>query len=205
MRLQNCILDIDRVAVPTSMLSSSPEQDWIDARNSELIPPSLFTLYCRADYLSFGSAPGFFADSQNILFSYFAMLLRSLKDLLIEAQELVAEFSKEQAQTYDIGKRVRGESWDAGASTRARRAFKYLMVSLSGTLDSLADLVALFFTGRIPRLRLGRAEFVRLEDWLQKPLVSSGLITTPYEHYLQALYDVLQPLALQRHFYRHAL
>ena|SRR2546428_810594 len=96
MRLQNCILDIDRVVAAPSLLSSAPEQDWLDARNSGSIPPSLFALYCRADYLSFGSAPKFLADSQSIIFSYFAMLLRSLKDLLIEAQGLAVKFLKDQ-------------------------------------------------------------------------------------------------------------
>jgi hypothetical protein len=193
--LQDCILDIDDV-VTAPLRVSSPDQSWADARNSGAIPPPLFALYCRADYLSFGSAPGFLADPQNILFSYFAMLLRSLKDLLGEAQELVVEFAKEQGQTYDPVKKARGESWDPTATRRARRAFKYLMVSLSGTLDSLADLVALFFTGRIPRLRLGRAQFSQLEAWLRRPLVSSGLIVTPHEHHLRVLHDALRPLVL---------
>ena len=88
MRLQDCILDVD-VVVTAPLRVSSPDQSWIDARDSGAIPSPLFALYCRADYLSFGSAPGFLADPQNILFSYFAMLLRSLRDLLSEAQELL--------------------------------------------------------------------------------------------------------------------
>ena len=195
MRLQNCTLDINLV-VTAPLRASSPEQSWTDARDARAVPSSLFALYCRADYLSFGSAPVFLADSENLLFSYFAMLLRSLKDLLVEAQELVAEFAREQGQTYDPGKKARGEQWDSTANMRARRTFKYLMVPLSRTLDSLADLVALFFTGRIPSLRFGRAQFSRIEIWLQGSFVSSGLVVTPYEHHLRALYDTLRPLVL---------
>ena len=193
MKLQDCILDITHVSM-APLKKTAPEKDWNDALQSGVIPSSLFSLYVHADYLSFGSAPRFLADSENILFSYFAMLVRGLKDLLIEAEELTAEFVHAEAQKYDPGKKSRGESWDTKADIQARRAFKYILVTSSGILDVLADLVALFFTGRIPRLRLGRAQFSYLDVWLEQPLASAGLIATPHEYYLSELHHQLQGL-----------
>ena len=193
MKLQDCILDITHVSM-APLKKTGPEEDWNDALQSGVIPKSLFILYVHADYLSFGSAPRFLADSENILFSYFAMLVRSLKNLLIEATELTTEFVQAEAQKYDPGKKSRGESWDPKADIQASRAFKYLLVTSSGILDVLADLVALFFTGHISHLRLGRAQFSRLEDWLKQPFASGSTIVTPSEYHLSELYHRLREL-----------
>lgn len=194
MKLQDCILDINQVSMPP-LKKTAPEKDWNDALQSGTIPNSLFRLYVRADYLSFGSAPRFLADSENILFSYFAMLVHSLKDLLIEAEELTVEFRHAEERTYNPGKESRGESWDPRAYIQARRAFKYLLVTSSGILDVLADLVAMFFTGRISSsLQLGRAQFSRLDGWLERPFASDSLIVTPYEHHLSELHRRLRGL-----------
>ena len=193
MKLQDCILDITHVARPP-LKKTTPEKDWNDALQSGAIPRALFGLYVHADYLSFGSAPRFLADSENILFSYFAMLIRSLKGLLIETEELTAEFLHAEERKYNPEKEARGESWDPKADIQARRAFKYLLVSASGVLDVLADLVALFFTRRIPRLQLGRAQFSYLDTWLEQPLTSAGLIATPHQHYLSELHHQLRGL-----------
>ena len=193
MKLQDCILDITHVSM-APLKKTAPEEDWNDALQSGAIPSSLFGLYVHADYLSFGSAPRFLADSENILFSYFAMLVRSLKDLLIEAEELTTEFVHAEERKYNPEKEARGESWDPKADIQARRTFKYFLVTSSGILDVLADLVALFFARCIPRLRLGRAQFSDLDDWLEQPFADANHIVTPYEHHLRELHCQLQGL-----------
>ena len=194
MKLQDCIILESTYALTAPLERTAPEKDWKDALQSGVIPRSLFGFYVHANYLSFGSAPKFLADSENILFSYFAMLMRGLKDLLIEAEELTAEFAHAEERKYNPEKKLRGEDWDPKAHIQARRAFKYLLVTASGILDVLADLVALFFTRRIPGLRLGRAQFSYLDAWLERPPASAGLIATPHQHYLSELYHQLQGL-----------
>ena len=194
MKLQDCIILDSTYVLMAPLEKTGPEKDWSDAFQSGTIPRSLFRLYVCANYLSFGSAPKFLADSENILFSYFAMLVRGLRDLLIEAEELTAEFSHAEERKYNPEKKLRGEDWDTKADIQARRAFKYLLVTASGILDVLADLVALFFTRRIPGLRLGRAQFSYLDAWLEEPLASAGLIATPHQYYLSELHHQLQGL-----------
>jgi hypothetical protein len=60
------------------------EANWIQARDASMIPASLFDLYLRANYLSFGSAASFLRDDESVLFSYFSMVVRSIKDSLAE-------------------------------------------------------------------------------------------------------------------------
>ncbi len=194
MRLENCILDIDR-AVSAPLQRREPEEDWLRARDSGAIPASLFALYARASYLSFGTAPPFLKDDDNALFSYFGMLLRSVMKSLTEADDERRLFVEARALVYDPAKRARGESWDPFADDRARRHFRHVVLSLQAALDGLADLSGLFLTGLVPDLRVGRAQFSRLEVWLSRPLPIAGLILSPQEHYLRELYDALRPLA----------
>jgi hypothetical protein len=193
MKLNNCLLD-GNVVITGPLQITAPREDWVEAHKDRAIPDGLYELYTRADYLSFGSAQGFLADQEHVLFGYFSMLLRSTKELCIEAREKVDEFEKAMAASYNPGKKLRGEKWDRTADKRARRAFKYLAVTLSGTLDALADVIALFFTSRIPRLRLGRAQFARVEEWLDEPLEIASLVVSPQEHYLGQIYHVLRPI-----------
>jgi hypothetical protein len=122
------------------------------------------------------------------------MLLRGLKDLCIEAKEEAYEFERGLIEGYNPMKKLRGEDWDRNADKRARRSLKHLTVTLSGTLDNLADLIALFFTSRLPKWRFGRAQFARVEEWLEKPLRVAPIIVTPQEHYLGELYNSLRPI-----------
>lgn len=193
MRLDNCVLDVD-VAVTAPLQWGAPEEDWVQAVNSQVVPHELFDLYSRAGYLSFGAAPTFLSDKENILFSYFSMILRCLKESLSDAGEQLRLFIEAQAQGYDPGKKIRGEPWDKTANQRARRHFRYFLISLQSALDAEADLVALFLPGLIANLRLGRAQFSRIEAWLDKPLPPGGIILSPQEHFLVKLYDAWQPL-----------
>jgi len=193
MRLENCALDIAGVTMAPPF-RNAPEDVWLRARDSGAIPGSLFDLYARAGYLSFGAAPLFMKDDENILFSYFGMLLRSVMNALVDADDEVRLFVEARAQVYDPGKRIRGEAWDPTAEDRARRHLRHLVLSLQAALDGFSDTSALFFTGLVPNLRLGRAQFSRLEAWLAHPLPVPGLILSPQEHILRQLYDALRPL-----------
>jgi len=193
MKLENCELNIDRV-VAAPMVRTEPEPDWVAARDGGLLPPACFTMYSRSSFLSFGAAPPFLADEKRFLFSYFAMVLRSVRDALVDADVELRAFSESQARVYDPGKRIRGEEWDPAAPERARRHFRLLLLSLQAGLDSTADLIALFLTGLIPGLRLGRAQFSRIESWLARALPPGRLIVTPQRDFLERLYATLSPL-----------
>jgi len=193
MRLENCELDIDWV-VTAPMVRTEPEPDWIAARDAGLLPPPGFAMYSRSSFFSFGAAPPFLTDEKRFLFSYFAMVLRSVRDALVDADLELQSFSDNQARVYDSGKRIRGEEWDPTATDRARKHFRLLLLSLQAGLDATADLTALFLTGLISGLRLGRAQFSRIESWLERPLPPGGLIVTPQRDSLERLYASLLPL-----------
>src|SRR5215475_4985114 len=114
MRLENCALDVAG-AVMAPPVRNVPEDNWVRARDSGAIPRSLFELYTRASYLSFGAAPSFLKDDDNILFSYFGMLLRSVMSALVEGDDELRLFMAAREQVYDPGKRMRGETWDPTA------------------------------------------------------------------------------------------
>jgi hypothetical protein len=193
MRLQDCCLEID-VVVSAPVQRMDPEEDWVQARDLGVIPAGLFDLYTRARYLSFGSAPPFLSDADNALFSYFGMVLRSVKESLVEADEHLGLFAEAQSQAYDPGKKALGKFWDAAADKKARREFRYLLVALQASLDALADLVALFMPALIPNLRVGRAQFSQIEVWLDRPLPAFGVVVSPQQYFLSQLHVVLRPL-----------
>jgi hypothetical protein len=195
MRLHDCILDIDRVARGPLEIKR-PKNDWVLARYDDAIPASLYELYTQADFLSFGCAPSFLADENNILFGYFSMLLRSIKELCLEAPEELTAFESAMGQSYDLGKKLRGEHWDRSADRRARRALKHFVVALAGTVDAVADLIALFFTCSIPNLQLGRAQFTRIETWLGKPLSRASMAESNQQRLLDELYEALRPIVV---------
>jgi hypothetical protein len=195
MLIQNCILD-GNIFFTAPLVRTEPEQEWLDALNSGAIPGPLFELYRRADFLSFGSAPSFLRDDKKILFSYFSMLVRSIMEALADAETQLKSFIETNKLVYDAGKKLRGESWDPTADARARKHFRDLLVACHSSMDSLADLTALFFTGRISRLTLGRSQFTRIEDWLKRPLPKFGLVLTPYDQPILEFYNALNPLVL---------
>ncbi len=195
MLLENCVLNVDLTTV-APLTRNQPEEAWVRARDAGAIPKSLYDLYCNADYLSFGGGPSYLRDGENVLFSYFTMILRSLLEALVDAHEQIPLFIEAQGCTYDLGKKTRGEPWDATADAKARRSFRDLLIALQSGLDSFADLVALVLTGLIPGLTLGRAQFARVETWLQHTLPPTGLVLTPFDFQLRRLHDALRPLVL---------
>lgn len=193
MNLENCELDIAGVAA-APMVRTEPAPEWVAARDRGVLPAAGFAMYSRSSFFSFGAAPPFLADERHFLFSYFAMVLTSLRDALVDADDELGALVESQALVYDPGKRMRGEDWDLAAPGRAQKHFRLFLLSLQASLDATADLIALFFTGLIPRLRLGRAQFSSVESWLGRTLPPSGLIVTPQRDSLERLYAGLSPL-----------
>jgi|SRR5580700_1463037 hypothetical protein len=125
----------------------APEDDWVSARDNGYIPASLYALYQRAQFLSFGAAPRFLSDPDNILFSYFGLVLRSVQQSLVEAHEAQRDFVAAQALVFDRMKQATDQPWERGADKRARKNFRDMLIALSTALDSLADVIAIFFLG----------------------------------------------------------
>lgn len=187
MKIENCFLDNDIVLTPP-LIVSRPSKDWEDARETSIIPSSLFGLYVKADCLSYGKAPNFLGDPNNILFSYFGMLLRSLKDLFVEGKDCIANFEQALDAGYNPIKKMKGEKWDPEADKRARKNLRDFVIAAVAILDNLADLIALFFTKQIPNLMVGRTQFTQIQKWLSKPITGSSFLSTPQEYFLSELH-----------------
>jgi len=194
MRLNECDLDGIAGVVAAPFQRKEPEEDWLIAEREGMIPASLYSLYRRANYLSFGSSPKFLADDDNLLFSYFGLSLRSIMESLVDADIQVTSFIKANDLAYDPVKKMRGEPWGKDATKRANRHFRDLLIALSTSLDALSDVIAIFFPGAIKGLEVGRAQFSKIELWLMKALVNTKLIVSPTEFFVKQLYDTLQPL-----------
>ncbi|HEY4902928.1 MAG TPA: hypothetical protein VIH89_05590 [Candidatus Sulfotelmatobacter sp.] len=194
MRLDDCDLDsIDAISI-APFERNAPEDEWQNAAKDGTIPSSLYDLYCRAGFLSFGASPRFLSDSDNVLFSYFALVLRSVQESLIDAHEQVDSFVAVHELVYDPMKQLRGERWEKGADIRERRHFRDLLIALQTAFDALADVIAIFFPGCIKRLEVGRAQFSKVEAWLNTPPAPTSLILTPSEFYLTRLRRTIEPL-----------
>jgi hypothetical protein len=176
MRLDHCDLAGIDVISAAPFVRNAPEEEWVNALNNGAIPRGLYDLYQRANFLSFGTAPPFLSESENLLFSYFGLVLRSIHEAMVDAHEQVALLTAAHALVYDPMKKLRGERWEKGADKRERRHFRDLLIALQTAFDALADVVAIFFPGAIKGLEVGRAQFSKIEIWLSKPLAQAGLI-----------------------------
>jgi hypothetical protein len=179
---------------------SEAEEEWVRAKDSGTIPQSLFDLYRRANYLSFGTAPKFLADPDNLLFSYFCLSVRSVMAALVEASDYVIEFSQAQSETYYPGKDQDDHTWSKEksdlADKRARTSFRNLLNSVHIAFDSLAEIIGIFAPGQINGLTVGRAQFSSIEDWLRKSPSKLKLIAEPKDVYLNELYVALHPIVI---------
>lgn len=193
MRLEDCNLNVNQT-VGAPLTRTSPEPSWVNARESGVLPTAAFELYELARYLSFGSAPLFLSDVDNVLFSYFGIVLESVRDSLVEANEHRVSFEEASSLTYDLGKKIRGEPWDRDAPLRARREFRYFLLSELAALDAVADLTAILLTGTVPNLRVGRAQFSRIENWLQQAQAVGPAVLSPREHFARELHGALRTL-----------
>lgn len=193
MRLENFNLNGSAI-VMAPFIRNEPESDWVTARDSGIVPQSMFALYTRSNYLSFGSAPSFLSDKDHFLFSYFGLVLKSIKDCLLDADDELLAFVAAQGKGYDPEKRIMNQKWDAEADDIARKNFQLLLMSLLSSLDGASDLVALFLTNSIKGLLVGKAAFSKIEVWLQIPLPPPHFVVTPQQQKLEDLYKRIQPL-----------
>lgn len=170
------------------------EADWVAANEKRVVPSSLMRLYCRANFLTFSGAPRFLADAGHQLFSYFGLMLRGVKGSLTDADEELVGFDREEAKVYDYGKKFRGEPWDAEAPARSKRHLRLVLLSLCASLDCIAELTALLLPRTIPSLKLGKARFNRIEEWLKLEEPFRQAIITPRQSKARDLYVALRPL-----------
>ena len=192
--MNDCVTDISHVSM-RALERTGPEEEWLAARQSGFLPAAVFELYRLNKFLSFGNAPPFLKDDDNILFSYFGLVLRSLMEACQDAGEQMKAFIESHKQSYDAGKELRGESWDKTADTRARRQFRDFLIALQTGLDSFADLFAIFWPGEIKNLSVGRAQFSTIEEWLKQPShAPSNLLISPSQYYLWKMYQILTPI-----------
>jgi hypothetical protein len=181
--------------VTAPFIRTEPEEDWVKASELGVIPPAVFALYKRAGFLSFGSSPQFLSDEKHYLFGYFAMILESIRGTLTDADQALQTFITAQAKVFDLGKERRGEEWEDSADGHAKNQFRILVLSLCSSLDATAEITALLLTNQIPGLRVGRADFQKIEDWLKRPLPKArGVIVTPHRGKLEALHKNLRPI-----------
>jgi hypothetical protein len=159
-----------------------------------MIPASLYDLYRRANFLSFGTAPRFLSDPENLLFSYFGLVLRSIQQSLVDAQDQANLFVSAHELVYDPFKQLRGERWEKGADKSQRRHFRDMLIALQTSLDALADIIAIVLPDGIKGLAVGRAQFSKIEAWLKRPLPMGQIILTPPVFFLKKLYYALEPL-----------
>jgi len=175
-----------------------PEESWTRGRDQGSIPLSLFELYRRANYLSFGSAPPFLKDGENILFSYFCMMLRSLALSLTDADQESKEFLRANRTTYYPGKLLEDPTWTKekteATSRHADQTFRNLLISLLASLDVLSEIIAVYSQGTIKNLEVGRAQFSSIETWLRVDYKPPAPTTTPSDTYLDELHAKLRPI-----------
>jgi hypothetical protein len=195
MQMDDCMIEGTLTAVTAPLTRAEPDPEWLSAKESGIVPLSAFSLYRRANFLSFGSSPRFLSDRDHYLFGYFSMVLESVRGTLVDADDAVSGFAAAQSQTHDIGKEYRGETWDDQAGRSAKNHFRMLVLSLCSTLDAIAELTAVLLTGGIPGLVVGKAEFQRIEDWLRTPLrAKRNKVVTPTRSKLEELHQSLRPI-----------
>jgi hypothetical protein len=98
MRIEDCEVDGNLVAATSAFARTEPEQDWVSAKDDGTIPAPVFSLYERAGFLSFGSSPPLLSDKNQYLFSYFSMILESIKGTLIDADQELRAFVAAQLE-----------------------------------------------------------------------------------------------------------
>jgi hypothetical protein len=195
MRLEECDTDVDLVST-APFQRSEPEPEWVEANQKGIIPDSLFRLYARSKFLSFGSAPDFLRDKDHHIFSYFSLMLRGIKSNLVDADEDLRGFVEAEGKVYDFGKGARNEPWEPTAHLKSKKHFRLVLLSLFSSLDCLAEVIALILPDSSHKVRIGRADFTDVEHWLKTELSTSNLILTPVQVKVRELHDALRPIVL---------
>ncbi|MEP6743174.1 MAG: hypothetical protein ABJB61_11795 [bacterium] len=190
MKLTDCNLDVGSFLI-APLVVARPTPEWLELRENKVIPEGLFRLYMTAHFLSLDSVRGFLADSHQVLFGYFGTLLRGLRALHVESKEELNGLNEAFQDTAGFAKRLMSKSADA----RARRHLKHFLIAQTGLLDAVAELIALFFSQHINGLTVGRADFGKIETWLQgSPVPFSSSIVSPDQYFVGELHKLLYPL-----------
>jgi hypothetical protein len=194
MKLQDCHMQLRSVVTPP-FEHDAPGADWREVRAAGHIPPQLWDLYRATRYLSASALAGFETPNARIITVYFARLIRSVKECLLDSAELRTQMRDLSARQYDPRKPYPHE-FDRDAARRHRSAFRSLLVNLVGSLDVFADIVAVMLPRQVPHLRAGGAAFTVLERWLAtRHEVPSGLIS-PTAHFVAELHEQLGPIVV---------
>ena len=196
MRLEDCETNVDLVQ-SAEFRWTRPEPDWTEAHENGILPNSLMKLYARARFLSFGAAPPFLRDERKRLFSYFCLMFRGVKESLVDANDDLESFALAESKVWDRGKELRGEAWSPAAALESRRHFRLVLLSLCAALDSVAEICALLFQGAVPNLKVGRAEFVKIEDWVETDLADLPAVASPLQVRTAELHAELRPLIIR--------
>lgn len=160
-----------------------------------LHPGELWDLYRATRYLSASALAGFDTPDARVITVYFARLLRSTKECLLDAAELRAHMRDLYPRQYDPRKPYPHE-FDRDAARRHRSAFRSLLVNMVGVLDVFADIVAVMLPHEVPGLKAGGAAFSTIEKWLAKVhQLPSGLVS-PAQHFVAELHSALAPLVV---------
>ena len=197
MKLENCQLNPVAISM-APFVRSDPEEDWLRARDDNEIPASLFDLYRKSNYLSYGSAPSYLADSENLLFSYYCLTLRSLLLSLVDAHLYRREVFLADKERYYPHKHLDDPSWTREktemSAKRSNDAFRNLLLSLHAGLDTLSEIIAIFAEGKIRGLEVGYGQFSKLEPWLMADFTITELIASPQTICLSKLHTELRLL-----------
>jgi len=185
MNLSDC-LNAD-VFVSSPQERTEPEQMWTDARDSRVIPESLYHLYRETNYLSPSGIAGWETESGKVVSGYFSRVVRSLAECVIESSNLNNDMLMLLSETYTPLKRARGESWDRDAPRKFRSAFRLWLIDVTGALDSLAEITGILLPGAVKDLGVGHGASGPLLKWASSESQTAQGVIDPITHYAETL------------------
>ncbi len=191
MKLNEC--EYDAAAVVTgAYIRTAPQPFWVEARDKEIIPKSLFLLYYSADYCSIEKSPPYLADEERLLFTYFGIILNALLNSIIESNELYDSICAIDKNLYNPLKKRKGETWDDDAPNKQWRYLKSFILELYSSLDLLAELISLLFPNIVPRNSLGKSMYSNVYAWLKNNRNNlNDTLVNPIMGQAKTLYDAL--------------
>ena len=168
MKFKDC-LTAD-VVVSALLARTCPEDSWIVARNSKVIPEPLFKFYVEADYFSFDKCPKFLADDQRIMFSHLGASVDLIKSSFEDYHELFDLMKKYDADTYNPIKKLKNEPFDPSAPKHFNRCLQLLLINMYSILDSTAEVISAVLSWG----NFGRASFAEIVKKVKDGLKTSA-------------------------------
>lgn len=164
---------------------------WTEEAKLGTIPEPLFDFYRAASFFNPSRTPPFLDAPNPQLFAFMravtGSLLESLRDARTTAEEIKALRSREWASRGskpfpEDGRIVREEN----------RAFRALLIFLSGALDQVAEVTAVILFKGVAGLSPGRAQFQRMLDAVNAaPSTRAGIIA-PVDDFTDRLVAALR-------------